>query len=179
MHDLPSRQGCAADSGDSCRRGRQALRPTRRWDEAQDFAVRTQPGQGRRPHPGVRGPAMRRDQAALRARAPPGPRAQAFAGMPGDGLRAGRRLPGAQSLPVGDSCCASGVAGFSGFAVWLAVGDASGLMANDFATSAATCGCMARIGEGAVIGISVRPAARVGTENRSCTGSFRPGVVAT
>ena len=45
---------------------------------------------------------------------------------------------------------------------------ASGLVANDFATSAATCGCMARIGDGAVIGSSERLRdAPEGTENRS------------
>jgi hypothetical protein len=43
--------------------------------------------------------------------------------------------------------------------------------ASDLATSAATCGCMARIGDGLVIGNSdFTASARAGTENRSCTG---------
>jgi len=59
----------------------------------------------------------------------------------------------------------------------VAVGFAgSGMDAKLLATSAATCGCEARMGEGAVIGALRGSVWRLGTENRSCTECGRTGV---
>lgn len=49
----------------------------------------------------------------------------------------------------------------------------SGFSANDLATSAATWGCMARIGDRTVTGSSDLGVWRVGTLNRSSTGCER------
>lgn len=81
-------------------------------------------------------------------------------------------MPRAGLLRSDDQESSEGVDAFTGLSLVGGLAD-SASRASDFATSAATWGCKARIGEGLVIGNAGCFAAELaGTENRSCTGGF-------